>query len=83
MMMEQATKKEETKGFEEDEVLSSDEEQDRLDEEKEKFTATVTLNALNGPVKNVLVCQAGDAQALTKIIYDGGKLVDVGKAEVT
>ncbi len=41
------------------EVLSSDEEQDRLDEEKEKFTANVTLEV--GPVKNLVVCAAGNA----------------------
>ncbi len=74
---------EESKRFADDqEVLSSDEEQDRIDEEKEKFTATVTINAISGQVKNVLVCAAGNAQALTKIIFDG-RLTEVGKAEVT
>ena len=42
----------------------------------------MTLSALSGPVKNVLVCSQGNAQALTKIIFDG-KLLEVGKAEVT
>ncbi len=74
---------EESKGrFEEDnEVVSSDEEQERIDEEKEKFTANVKIEGV-GAVKNVLVCNAGNAQALIKIIFDG-KLVEAGKAEVT
>ncbi len=74
---------EESKRFADDqEVMSSDEEQDRIDEEKERFTATLTLNGITGQVKNVLVCAAGNAQALTKILFDT-KLTDVGKAEVT
>jgi hypothetical protein len=44
-----------------EEVLSSDEEQERQEELKEKFTAAVTLNNVSGEVKNVLVCAAGNA----------------------
>ena len=46
---------------EDEEVYSSEEEQERAEEEKEKFTATVTVNALSGPVRNVLVCAPGNA----------------------
>ena len=82
MIIDTSSSKEESKRFEDDEVLSSDDERDKVAEEKAKFTATVTLSALSGPVKNVLVCSQGNAQALTKIIFDG-KLLEVGKAEVT
>ena len=68
--------------FEDDkEVLSSEEEQERIEEEKEKFTASVTIEGV-GAVKNMLVCAAGNAQALTKILFDG-KLKETGKAEVS
>ena len=81
--MSDASMKEESKRFEDDEeVLSSDDEQEKIDEEKAKFTATVTLEKVTGAVKNVVVCAQGSAQALAKIIFDG-KIKEVGKAEVT
>ena len=73
---------EESKRFEDDEVLSSDEEQEKIEEEKAKFTATVKLENISGPIKNIVVCAQGSAQALTKIIFDG-KLKEAGKADVT
>jgi len=77
------TRSEESKRFENDEeVLSSDEEQDRIEEEKSRFTATVTIDGISGPVKNLLVCAAGNPTALAKILFDG-KMPEVGKAEVT
>jgi hypothetical protein len=77
------TSSEESKRFANDEeVLSSDEEQERIEEEKQKFTATVTVDGISGSVKNLLVCSTGNATALTKIIFDG-KMPEVGKAEVT
>jgi hypothetical protein len=81
-MMSDATMKEESKRFEDDEVLSSDDEQEKIDEEKAKFTASVTLEKVNGLIKNLVVCAQGSAQALVKIIFDG-KIKEVGKAEVT
>ena len=73
---------EETKSkYADDEVLSSEEEEDRIEEEKQRFTAVVNLEGV-ATVKNVLVCAAGNAQALTKILFDG-KLKEAGKAEVT
>ncbi len=77
MMMEESK----SRFANDDEVLSSEEEQDRIEEEKEKFTATVTVDGV-GKVKNMLVCAAGQAQALTKILFDG-KMKEAGKAEVT
>ena len=62
-------------------VLSSDEEEERLEEEKEKFTITITLDQIAGSVKNILVAAEGNAKALTKIVFDG-KLLEVGKANV-
>ncbi len=53
--------KEESKRFEDDEVLSSDDEQERLDEEKAKFTASVTLEKISGTIKNLVVCAQGNA----------------------
>ena len=47
---------EESKRFEDDEVLSSDEEQEKIEEEKAKFTATVKLENTSGPIKNIVVC---------------------------
>lgn len=51
----------ESKRFEDDEVLSSDDEQERLDEEKAKFTASVTLEKISGTIKNLVVCAQGNA----------------------
>lgn len=67
-----------------DDVLSSEDEQERIEEEKERFTATVTVGAgLTGPVANILVCSAGNAQSLTKILFEvGGAVAECGKAEV-
>lgn len=62
-----------------EEVLSSDEEQERIEEEKSKFTATVTLGNFSAGVKNIVVTPAGNAQALTKILFT---LTECGKAEV-
>ena len=64
-----------------EDVYSSEEEQERIEEEKEKFVATVSLTGVTGPVRNVLVTPAGNAQALTKILFEG-KLTEAGKAEV-
>jgi hypothetical protein len=74
---------EESKHLVDDEVLSSEDEQERIEEEKEKFTATVTVNRekITGGIRNVLMCQPGNAQSLTKILFDG-RLTEAGKAEV-
>ena len=61
-------------------VYSSEEEQERIEEEKERYVATVALTGVTGPVRNVLVCAAGNAQALTKILFEG--MAEAGKAEV-
>jgi hypothetical protein len=66
-----------------DDVLSSDEEEEKIQEDKEKFTATLTIgDAAKAGIKNLIVTPEGNAQALTKILFDGDRLTEIGKVEV-
>lgn len=66
-----------------DEVLSSEDEQERQEEQKEVFTATVKLESgIPGPVRNIVVVNSGQAQALSKIVFEVGTEKEIGKAEV-
>ena len=62
-------------------MLDSEDEQDRVEEEKEKFTNTLTFTVpLPAQVNTILVCAPGTAYSLSKIIFFG-KIKEIGKAE--
>ena len=64
-----------------DELVSSDDEQEQVEEQKEKFTNSVTFTgAFSQNIHTVLLCAHGTAQSLAKIIFHG-HMKEVGKAE--
>ncbi len=72
--------------FADDEVLSSEDEQERKDELESQFTVAVKIEGgIPGPVRNVLVVPAGNGQSLTKIVFETGteRAPEIGKIEVT
>ncbi len=66
-----------------DDFVDSDDENEKKDEEKEKSVSVLTITgSLPQQVKNILVLEHGNAQALSKIIFHD-KIEEVGKAETT
>lgn len=75
---------EESKAPIEDEFVESEgEEQEKKEYDQEKSSSTVNFTgAMPKKVKAVIVCTPGNAQALTRILFDE-KLVEIGKGETT
>jgi hypothetical protein len=71
--------------FVDDEVLDSEDEQDRKDELESAFTVAFKVDAIPGPVSSVLVVPAGNGQSLTRIVLETGSEAtpEIGKVEIT
>ena len=66
-----------------DESFDSEDEQELIDQEKDKFENKIEMaSPMPTELSTVLICSSGEAQALTKIIFDG-KLTQIGKTTTT